>query len=208
MTNGTTENLLAIYHLSSASDKAYGLGWYQLAFDIAENIGKIGNIGTMRAAAVIAALSPNNRWERNTQDAENLVRAYVAGGADAAEEIKVCTYGANKRKAIKLLSQDTVLTSAYLEILNGRKIKAFFSCIINAHNDDSHEDDSLRVCVDGHAYGIWIGERLSMKKVPNIGVKLYKAIAADYIAAANEIGIRPSELQAITWCTWRRIHDV
>ncbi len=209
MSNGTHENLLAIYNLASAADKAEGRQWYRTANDIAVNIGRIGDIGMWRAAAVIAALSPNNRWERNCQDAENLVRAWKAGGPEAARDTKVCTYGANKEKAIRILESDLDQLADYTTTLKGQKISAFFLSIVGAYN--GLQDDMIpkfRVCVDGHAYGIWVGERLSMKDVPNIGVKLYKAIAGDYIRAAEEVGISPAEFQAITWCTWRRIHEV
>ena len=50
--------------------------------------------------------------------------------------------------------------------------------------------DQDDVCVDGHAYSIWIGDRLTMKQVPNIGKKLYKTITDDYIQATYIINAR------------------
>ena len=61
------------------------------------------------------------------------------------------------------------------------------------------------VCVDGHAYSIWLGSRVVLAKVPSIGVKLRRTIKADYRAAAETLGISPYELQAVTWCAWRRV---
>ena len=78
------------------------------------------------------------------------------------------------------------------------------------------------VCIDGHAYSIWFGDRLTMKEVPNIGKRLWSNIEEDYVAAADLINDRdewkkpdqdnarlsPYQVQAITWCAWRRLHGV
>ena len=66
-------------------------------------------------------------------------------------------------------------------MLNGRKITSFFHCIMGDQSD---------VCVDGHAYSIWVGDRLTMKQVPNIGKKLYQTITDDYIFATKIINAR------------------
>ena len=213
----TTENIKATFNLASAADRMEGARWYPDALTIATDLGARFDIHPMTAAGVIAALSPNNRWERNVQDAENMIRAYVAGGADAAMEVKACTYGAMKQKAVDILSLpvgDNV--RAILDVLNGRKIKAFFGCIIELDANDPrlNKNETVDVCVDGHAYGIWIGERLSMKDVPNIGVKLYATIADQYRQATEEINAEngtsysPGQIQAITWVAWRRLHEV
>ena len=52
-----------------------------------------------------------------------------------------------------------------------------------------------------------------MKQVPNIGKKLYAEIVSDYVRAArilseNGTSVTAFEVQAITWCAWRRLHGV
>ena len=47
----------------------------------------------------------------------------------------------------------------------------------------------------------------------NIGVKEYRTLQAEYVAAAkrtrvNGRALKAFELQAITWVTWRRIHNI
>lgn len=211
MTTTTTttkgiKNIVAVFDLASAGEVTEGLDWYDRAHRIAERLSSIYNVDIALAAGVIAALSPNNRWERNVVDAENIIRAYVDGSADDAMNVKVCTYGKMKAKAIKVLEagdEDGGLDIA--TILNGRKITAFFWCIMESHSD---------VCIDGHAYSIWFGDRLTMKEVPNIGKKLYASITSDYVAAAEFINerdggsLQPFQVQAITWCAWRRLHGV
>ena len=90
-------------------------------------------------------------------------------------------------------------------ILNGRKITSFYHCIMGDQSD---------VCVDGHAYSIWVGDRLTMKQVPNIGKKLYQTITDAYILATkivnarHNLTLKPYQIQSITWNAWKRIHGV
>ena len=157
----------------------------------------------------MAALSPNNKWERNCHDAEHLIQAYIHGEEEDARNINVCTYGAMKEKAIKILNLSNELDEGshwvdILRILNGPKIIEFFNCIMQ-RND---------VCIDGHAYSIWFGERMTMKQVPNIGKRLRERIKSDYIDATNWINLEmntnylPSDIQAIVWVCHKRIYNI
>lgn len=201
MTRTNVENIKAIYQLATLTEKQDGINWYPNALEISRNLAERHQTVTpAQAIGVIAALSPRNRWERNVQDADAMIAAYNAGGTEQARLTKVCTFGANKEKAIKILN----LAAGYqgmtevLEILSGPKLREFASCI--AGLDD--------VCIDGHAYCIWAANRTVLADVPAIGVKLRREIKADYQAAADELGITPSACQAITWVAWRRIHGV
>ena len=197
-----TRNILAVYALATTGEVVEGRDWYARANKIAAAIAGAHSISIEQAAGVIAALSPSNRWERNMVDAENLVRAYRAGGASEARQIKVCTFGKMKDKAIKVLESEW--HDEIDGILNGRKIVAFYRCIIGCDKT---------VCVDGHAYSIWFGDRMTLKDVPSIGKKLYGTITADYVEAAMILTksgqvTEPYEVQAVTWVTWRRLHGV
>ena len=193
------DNILAIYQLATAAERVDGACWYHVARDVAEALGDDYDLGgRLKAIGVIAALSPRNKWARNVLDAENLIAAYKTGGAEQARLTKVCTFGANKEKAIKILELPHGSESEILAILSGPKLREFYQCILGL-------DD---VCIDGHAYCIWTGGRTSLKDVPAIGVKLRRQIKADYRAAAATLGLAPSTLQAVTWCAWRRIHGV
>ena len=122
-----TRNILAVFALASRGEHVEGRSWYSRANAIACEIANEHGISVEQAAGCIAALSPSNRWERNIVDAENLVRAFTIGGADEAMNVKVATYGKMKTKAIQMLE------SNYGEeetILNGRKIVAFYRCIM------------------------------------------------------------------------------
>ena len=199
MTRTNIDNIKAIYQLATLTEQQDGINWYPNALDIAEELGRRHSLGgRLKVIGVIAALSPRNRWDRNVQDADALIAAFNAGGAEQAMLTKVCTFGANKAKAIKILQLQHASESEILAILSGPKLQEFYNCIYGLAD----------VCIDGHAYCIWAANRTGLKDVPAIGVKLRREIKADYRTAADELGIEPSACQAITWVAWRRIHGV
>lgn len=198
MTRTNIDNIKAVYQLATLNEQQDGITWYPAAKAIAVKLAERYSIPAAQAVGVIAALSPRNRWERNVQDADALIAAYVAGGAEQAMLTKVCTFTSNKTKAVKILESGLETLPTALDILSGPKLREFASCIAGLPD----------VCIDGHAFCIWAANRTGLKDVPAIGVKLRREIKADYQAAADELGITPSACQAITWVTWRRIHGV
>lgn len=198
MTRTNVDNIKAVYQLATLTEQQDGITWYPAAKAIAVKLAERYSIPASQAVGVIAALSPRNRWERNVQDADSLIAAFQAGGAEQARLTKVCTFGANKAKAIRILESGAETLPTVLEILSGPKLREFASCIAGQPD----------VCIDGHAFCIWAANRTGLKDVPAIGVKLRREIKADYATAADELGITPSACQAITWCAWRRIHGV
>ena len=198
MTDQNVNNIKAVFQLASAAENADGMAWYGVAKSIAIVLADRYGVTTAQAVGVLAALSPRNKWSRNVIDAESLIAAYVAAGSEQARLTKVCTFGANKEKAIKVLESGAETIPTVLGILSGPKLREFASCI--AGLDD--------VCIDGHAWCIWQGSRVTLADVPSIGVKLRREIKADYAQAAADLGLKPFELQAITWVTWRRLHGI
>ena len=193
----THGNILAVFFSASQAEIQEGRAWYDQADLACRAIAETYNVegGHQRVAAIIAALSPNNRWDRNVRDAEALIKAYTFG-ADL-DAIKVSTYSKNKNKAIRILNGEAIE-----DVLGGLKVIAFYNCI-------SGGDD---VCVDGHAFSIWTGQRISTTKTPKISPKLYGQIAHDYRIATFTINkitgdcLIPSQVQAITWITWRNLY--
>lgn len=197
MTARNQKHIQALLDLASAGEQSEGLTWYQRANLAATRLADQYEIAIDTAAGVIAALSPRNKWDRNLVDAENIIAAFVAGGHEAAADIKCCTFGANKKKALKILISEAQ-GDLVKEFLSGPKLIEFYSCIIG-------EDD---VCIDGHAYSIWFGDRVTLAKVPSIGKKLREEIKKDYLAVAKKNNLKGYEVQAITWVAHRRIHGV
>ena len=91
---------------------------------------------------------------------------------------KVCTFHANKSKAIKiLLSNDSEIET----ILKGNKLISFYRGIIG---------DTEAVCIDGHAFNIASNRVTSLAEVPTISDKNYKIIQNVYRDAKNFINKR------------------
>jgi hypothetical protein len=194
----TASHILAVYNLANVADRANGEAWYPVASSIAQTLADSYGVSYIQAVGVIAALSPRNKWERNIADAESLIKVYTVDPESAAD-VKVCTFGSNKQKALKILADSNIDADGMLAILSGPKLREFASCIMGNPEE---------VCIDGHAYSIWLGDRVTLANVPSIGVKLRRQIRADYVNAARELGISAPEVQAVTWCAWRRIHGV
>ena len=195
--------IVAKFTLATSQEVQLGCDWYPSALKIATRIADKYGLRTEVVAGVIAALSPNNRWERNIVDAEAIIKCWAAGGTRTDMlNVKVCTYGKMKAKAVDILTRDIEI----VEILNGKKIIEFFNCITNTALND--------VCIDGHAYSVWFGQRLTMKEVPAIGKKLRSQIKTDYRDATAFINdeldtdYTAADIQAITWVTHKRIHNV
>jgi hypothetical protein len=192
--------ILGTFFLASAQEIQEGANWYRNANYIAESIAIKTGLSIRKVAGVMAALSPRNRWERNCIDAEQLCLLYSVGGIDAAKQLKVSTFNGNKQKALDILQSEE---DAIENILNGRKIVAFFRCILD-------EDD---VCIDGHAYSIWLGNRVVTTKTPKISAKLYNEIAWDYDLATLTINkimgtdYTAAQIQAITWNVHRNLYQ-
>lgn len=190
-------NILAVYQLSTAAERIEGANWYKRAKELAFQLAHSYGVSQITAAGVIAALSPRNKWERNMIDAENLIRVFSTD-PESVESVKVCTFGFNKAKAIRILAEPPATDEEALDILSGPKLREFYSCIVGIEGE---------VCIDGHAYSIWAGNRITLGNIPKIGKKLREQIKFDYCCAAQGVGMPAYQLQAVTWCTWRRLHN-
>ncbi len=182
------QNILRAYHLAGAGEIDAGLRWYLQAHEEAIKLSS-PSLAVTRVAAIIAALSPGLRWENNIEAA----RRIIAG--EPLDGLGVRWYD-GVRKAERILAGESPSV-----VLRGNKVIAFWGNIW-------HGNESNTVTIDGHAWAIWAGERRNLDEVPTLSDKLYSEISLDYSKAASIVGVRPCQLQAITWCTWRRLHNV
>lgn len=200
VSRANTRHIAAMLQLASQADLAAGIEWYARAERLGHRLADTYGCTFEQAVGVIAALSPNNRWARNCQDAEAMIQAWAVG-ADP-ETVRVCTYGINRAKAAAILAMAEPTQDAIATVLNGRKVTAFFLSITGRPD---------AVCVDGHAYAIWLGQRVPTTKTPSLGVKLYAEIARAYCLVAKRSAalcgeqLTPAQVQAVTWVTYRRL---
>ena len=200
--------IVARFTLATSQEVQLGCDWYPSALKIATRIADKYGLRVETVSGVIAALSPSNRWERNIYDAEALIKVWRAGATrdEVLDKdnpiIRVCTYLNQKTKAWDILTT----SDPVVDILKGVKTIEFFNCITNPLLDD--------VCIDGHAYSVWLGERVTLHKVPNLQGKIRHTIKQDYRDATSFINEELDEhyttatIQAVTWVTHKRIHNV
>lgn len=177
-----TRRVLAVYRSAEESQVEEGLAWYDNAHAVAASLDPKR---PRRAAGVIAALSPRTAWPRNLELA---ARAFADGHASGT--MRMCTAAA-----------DQILAGADpLEVLRGPKVRAFFTLIADP-------SDPQTVCVDRHAIDVAIGWRLDeglrSAWYPLDRRGLYAVFAERYQRAARRVGILPSQMQAVTWVSWR-----
>ncbi len=189
-------NIVSVYRDADETQHAEGLLWYDNAQKAAYRIALKHDVPVYIVAAVIAALSPNNKWSRNVTNADALIGAFISG--DGLLSVKVSTYNAMKRKAWDILAARPDYDGAK-RMLKGQKITSFFMDIMGEFN----------VTIDGHARNIAYGERVGLTDDrTNIGKKEYRALQAAYEEAARRVGLMPYQLQAITWRVWRDRHGI
>ena len=196
MTNHV-RNILKLYRQATHEDTSNGVEWYARAERMAKAIAKDAGLPLPTVIGVMAALSPNNRWERNCKDALAMCQAWVAG--ESMDSFKVSCYNTMKQKAWAILDLGLTDDEDILSHLNGQKIRSFYS---NIRGLDE-------VTIDGHALNIARGKRegLTSDKT-NMGKREYRELQEAYVKAAKRVGVKPHVLQAITWTTWKRIHNI
>lgn len=196
MTNHV-RNILKLYRQATQEDTVNGVEWYARAERMAKVIAKDAGLPLPTVIGVMAALSPNNRWERNCKDAAAMCQAWVAG--ESMDSFKVSCYNTMKQKAWDILDLGLTDDEDILSHLNGQKIRSFYS---NIRGLDE-------VTIDGHALNIARGKRegLTSDKT-NMGKREYRELQEAYVKAAKRVGVKPHVLQAITWTTWKRIHNI
>jgi hypothetical protein len=184
-------NIVACYKTADDDQRAGGMAWYSKAQCAAYDIAAKYDIAVYLVVAVVAALSPNNKWARNLVNADALIGAFLRG--DGIDSVKVSTYHKMKQKAWDILAARPDYDTAKA-MLKGQKITSFFCDIMGEFN----------VTIDGHARNIAYAEKVGLTDDrTNIGKLEYRALQAAYEAAARQLGLMPYQLQAITWRVWR-----
>ena len=190
-----TRRIVACYRRASADAHAYGDEWYSAAFTFSTGLSERYGITVRQAVGVVAALSPSCAWDRNMLLADELLRT-----GDCSH-----MYGDAIRKARRIAAGEDPL-----DVLGGDKVRSFFHNILEWQTSE-------HVTVDRHAFDIAMGRETSdrERKVLETGGRRvadvcgehttgsYQLLADAYRSAARILGVRPHQVQAVTWCQWR-----
>jgi hypothetical protein len=171
--------------LSSASDEEieYWSRWYYNASQDVRSLASKHKIPFRTAAAIVAVLSPGNKWTANLAAADKLL-----SGADT-----INSYPENIRKARAMLD------SWKTDRVSGPKVTVFFNSLVDP------KATAERMTLDGHAINIWRGTKRGLKGIntPKEGSAERKQMLADYAAVAKDFGLSTQAVQAITWYIWK-----
>lgn len=171
------ENIIATLGMATPAELMEGSNWYHVAHELAS---KLSPGDVWRGAGVIAALSPRERWERNVM---NATRAFVTGVATGN------TFTMNAQAQAILDGTPT------LDVLKGDKVRAFATAIALCGMTDT-------VTIDRHAYDIAMAQ-VGTDATRKIGKVIYRELSAAYVEAGRQAGLTGSQVQAVTWVTWR-----
>ena len=163
------------FSASDSHNMSIGLTWYERAHNECLLLSQVFETDLNKVVGVVAALSPNNKWQRNLHDAWNFLEAPCLG-------TKVCTFLGQRQKALDILISDGS-SESILKILNGDKTKNFYSNI-------RYYNSSQAVTVDLWAYR-------SVKLKPS--KKNFRITALAYKEVAHELNLKPHQLQAVVW---------
>lgn len=190
-------NIRAAWHAASDTERIEGLSWYETANRHAQAIANRHGVTLAQAVGVIAAISPGHQWERNLVDAELFVSAYTAG-ARGNDLPVVGAYGrANRGKAERILAGAEPL--GQFSAVTSPKVRAFYLSILSP-------DESDAVCVDRHSKCLAFAIHSDRNAQGAVRPAEYRFLTWHYTVIAEHMGVRPHQLQAVTWLCWRRQH--
>jgi hypothetical protein len=172
-------NLDNYFALATDSDIDNGIAWYKQAHYICKDLSKQYNVPIAVVASIVSALSPRNKWDQNIKDTITVLNAIHNNLSP--DDIKVCTFHRNKRKAFLLGQRKTQITDKSLKTFN------FVRNI--ADLDDSS------VTID-----VWHLRACFGKTIKNTPNKIaYQQIKELTISKAKQHGLKGFEYQAIIW---------
>ena len=181
--------------LQHANPKQWKAGkvWYSEAQNWCRDTANEFKIDPYKVAGVLSALSPNNKWERNKQDAYSVINAdYYGSGADS---VKCCTYNANKLKAFAILADKVSLSE------KSPKTHAFAMNVGLLSPDHITADKwHIRACLTRPEQGI-------TPTAESCTSAQYRRIEAVTVKLAHCHELKGYEAQAIIWCTIKDTWD-
>lgn len=186
-------NIRQVLSRTDAVDWAEGLRAYASYRETLSRLASHYGYTLNQVAAVFAALSPNNDYIKNLRSTATLLKGHAAGMS--VETLTTTSYRACQLRAWRVLDGED-----FLAFTKGKKTRNFYTLIVNP-------DHPTAIVIDGHMVSIQRGQRMTMTaaKLTNFN---YEEVAHAYCAVAFSEFIRPSQLQAILWFTWKRINRI
>lgn len=194
MPRGSRKNILDVLDAADAVDINEGRLAYFRYNEVLRNLASYYDVPFPDAVAAFAALSPNNDYLGNLRSTATLLKWFRSVPVD---RIICTTYNGCRNRAATYLTG-----TSFLGTVKGKKIRAFYSNILNPLG-------SAAVTIDGHAVNVWRNHRVNLQKVAAKNFRWkYDVVAAEYVRVAEDVGLLPHQVQAITWFAWKRINKI
>jgi hypothetical protein len=177
------QNIVRVLSLATPAEIEYWSEWYPMAKKNVEHLATEYGLPFDVTAAVVAVLSPGNKWGLNLRAAAEVIENSTRTNA----------YPRNVEKARQILATEDV------SLLTGPKVKTFFQSLVDP------ESVARDVVLDGHAMNIWRGEKRNLKGLSRPTKAEREAMLRDYARAAEVFGLTPQAVQAITWYIWKSV---
>lgn len=177
------DSLRAVLRNARPADWGDGAEWYRVARDGVRRVSRMTGLPTETVAGVVAALSPRNRWERNTADAAALLVAHLLGG----DVPPITTTRANVRAALRIASGED-----WRAVLKGPKVRAFADAL--AGDDDAAVVD------------VWMARAMTggRREEPRSAADYEDMAAALRYVARRDCAWPVAWVQATAWLVARR----
>jgi hypothetical protein len=181
-------NIINVYNAATPEEKDYWGKWYhhakadvkELTEEYIDELKEFENPFEVMAA-IVAVLSPGNKWKSNVTAAEKIM----------SNVRRVNAYPKNVYKAnfIKLTGDTSLVT--------GPKVEVFFQSLLDPKSVET------RMVLDGHAINIWRGEKLKLKGLKNPPKEERIEMINAYQEASTKLNVPVQAIQAVTWYIWK-----
>lgn len=177
-------NLARVYARRIEIDVLSGMLWYESAREYCARMAADYGYSVGTAAVVTAAISPQCRWERNREVADDVLarRPISAGGGGFLR--------ANVRKAESL--RDRQSTDTRDAFKDGPKVWNFARNLAGDCHAVTVDTHAAQACYDDVRVSVYL------KSGP------YDVFARAYRDAAAKVGLAPCDFQAVIWHVWKR----
>ncbi len=166
------------YRKSTAEHRAHGYQWYLAANALCQRIATEHGLTLEAVAGAVAALSPQVSWA----DQERSLPAFVASVLARHDTLPHPGFRRNRARAAAIL-----LGARPLAILGGKKVRAFYGCIVDPTGCPVP-------CIDRHAASAAIGRKIDA--IPHV---LFGRMQDAYRLAAGWCEVPVPEFQATLW---------
>lgn len=154
-----------------------GLNWYKQGNTFCKEIAHNTGLSVETVAMVVSALSPAVSWELNKIQAEQMCNAFRDGLP--LETVTTSTYESNRLKAWDILQGKKVIT------VKSPKTYAFCR--------------NLLLDVDSVTIDRWMLRVMFNRPIKSLTALKYRQCETILRDVANDLDLKPFQLQAITW---------